>query len=113
MLVDFLSWLRQYNPDLIVGHNCKTFDLRFLRDRSQYYDLPFKEPTNICDTLVLSRQLNKQGKISVENCKQTTIADYFGIKYTAHSALEDTAALGKIYFKLKELENPSSDELGF
>jgi DNA polymerase III epsilon subunit-like protein len=68
----------------------------------------------IIDTLKLARSLKKTGKLHSEDCKQTTLAQYFGINYEAHSAIEDTKALIKVYSKMQELSKPASRaDLGF
>ena len=114
-LMDFAEWVVIAQPNFIVGHNCKNFDLRFIRERCEKYGLCFNTlNAEIIDTLSLARQLNKQGKIKTANCQQLTLAQFFGIEYSAHSALEDVKALIQIYQKLKTLSAPARrDELGF
>lgn len=68
----------------------------------------------IIDTLAMARALNKNGKISTENCKQPTLAIFFHIEYEAHSAINDVEALIKIYQKMIALNKPATRaELGF
>jgi DNA polymerase III epsilon subunit-like protein len=50
--------------------------------------------------LTLARRLSKEGKIEVPNHKQPTLANFYGIDYRAHSAIEDVKALIKIYEKM-------------
>ena len=47
--------------------------------------------------------MNKRGIIRTQDNKQPTLAEYFGIKYVAHSAINDVTALKDIYFKMLEL----------
>lgn len=115
VLMDFTEWVVNVQPDIIIGHNCKNFDLRFLKERCAQHNITFNTcEATIIDTLSLARNLNKQKKINTENCQQVTLAQFFGIEYTAHSALEDVSALIKIYQKLKSLSAPARrEELGF
>jgi len=112
VLREYLEWLCINDPTTFVGHNIKAFDIGFIREKSLKYNLQFNEK-EIIDTLVLARGLNKCGKIITPNCKQPTIAEYFNIQYAAHSAIEDVKALIQIYYKMKELEIPSNNNLGF
>lgn len=112
VLMDFTEWAVVSKPDLIVGHNCKAFDLRFIRDKLTRYHFTWNLP-EIFDTLTFARQLSKSGKIKVANCKQPTLAEYYGIEYEAHSAIEDVYALIKLYYKMKESSTPTEEDLGF
>lgn len=108
VLMDFAEWFIVQNPDKVIGHNCKTFDLQFIGEKSAKYNTGW----NLCeaeviDTLALCRQLKKAGKLNVENLKQPTIAAFFGIQYDAHSAINDIEALIKIYKKIQQLNNPN------
>lgn len=112
VLMDFAEWATIGKPDLVVGHNCKSFDLRFIRDKLERYRLTWHIP-NIFDTLTFARQLSKAGKIKVENCKQPTLAAYYNINYEAHSAIEDVYALIQIYYKMIDSSTPTEEDLGF
>ena len=65
------------------------------------------------DMMTYGRQLKKEGKTI--NYKQTTVAEFLGIEYDAHSAIEDVTALIKIYEKLGLNKNKKSEreKLGF
>lgn len=113
VLMDFSEWVAIVNPDEIIGHNCKSFDLGFIREKSMKYGYSWKEPV-VTDTLQIARELNKCGKIKTENNKQPTLAAYFGIDYEAHSAIEDVRALISIYNKMLQLKQPPTRaSLGF
>jgi DNA polymerase III epsilon subunit family exonuclease len=109
VLMDFSEWLTLSKPDIVVGHNCKAFDLNFIQARCNKLSISWNAPTNIVDTLTLARQMNKAGLISTENNKQPTLAAYYGIRYEAHSAIEDVKALIKIYNKMTNTE----EDVGF
>lgn len=115
VLQDFVEWVCINKPTQIVGHNCKAFDLGFIRTRCGKYGINWKEDgIEIIDTLQLARELNKSGKIKTANCKQPTLAAYFDVCYSAHSAIQDVKALALIYKKMKELnEPPTRASLGF
>lgn len=109
VLMDFSEWITLSKPDIIVGHNCKAFDLNFIQARCNKLSISWNAPANIVDTLTLARQMNKAGLIKTENNKQPTLAAYYGIQYEAHSAIEDVKALIKIYNKMTNTE----EDVGF
>ena len=110
VLMDFSEWVYFVKPTAIIGHNCKSFDLNFIKAKCDHYGIAWDtNKINIIDTLALARDMNKQGQISTSDCKQPTLAKYFGIDYVAHSALEDVKALIKIYDKMTHLE----EDVGF
>lgn len=115
VLMDFSEWICTHEFDTVIGHNCKAFDLRFLRERCAYNNVNWNlGNATIVDTLSLAKQLGKQNKITVLNFRQPTLAAYFSIKYEAHSAIEDIHALQQIYKHLKKFEQPTTRAmLGF
>lgn len=115
VLMDFCEFVVINNPKSIIGHNCKAFDLGFIREKCCKYHINWDDSKiEIIDTLTIARQLNKSGKINTENCQQPTLAAYFNIEYEAHSAIEDTSALIKVYKKMKSLTKPvTRADLGF
>ena len=82
--------------DIVVGHNIISFDSRIL---SIYYnDILEKSFDNeMIDTLKFSRKCT----ISPNDYKLTTLADYFGITYDAHRALNDCITNHQVYERLK------------
>lgn len=115
VLADFCEFVAISGITKIVGHNCKAFDLSFIREKCAKYKLGWNEDgIEIVDTLAMARNLNKAGKISTENCQQPTLAAYFNIQYDAHSAINDVEALIKLYQKMIALNKPiTRAELGF
>ena len=99
VLIDFYEWLHVQQVEKIIGHNFKSFDWSFLRKKADRYKI-FLKDYEIVDTLTLARRLSKEGKIEVPNHKQPTLANFYGIDYRAHSAIEDVKALIKIYEKM-------------
>ena len=84
--------------DIVIGHNIVSFDSCVLYDNYLHIlGIPFTN--NIIDTLHFSRRCD----ISPDNYRLTTIAEYFGITYDAHRALNDCIANYKVYEALKPL----------
>lgn len=115
VLMDLIVWVKNLDFSKIVGHNYKAFDKSFLNERCDRNDLLFNwNNYEEIDTLSLARQLSKNGTISVVDHKQQTLANYYGIQYEAHSAIEDVRALIKIYQKMGAIKKKSIREtLGF
>lgn len=113
VLLDFCEWACDHPCKTVVGHNARAFDIPFICARCEKYGYVFPQ-MEIVDTLSIARQLVKSGTISVANCKQPTLAEYFGIEYEAHSALEDVRALQQLYSKIIALTKPATRaSLGF
>lgn len=119
VLMDFFEWVSLQNPDNVVGHNYITFDGQFFDTRAEKFGLnSFTIP--IIDTLKIARSKKIPVKMTTAtgkpSYKQESLANYYGIVYQAHSAIEDVRALIKIY---KNMTGKDSDiktareELGF
>lgn len=112
----FFAFAIGTNWDAICGHNCKAFDNQFMRTKGEVYNLPWEEVIagkQIIDTYQLAKQYKKDGKIvGTSNLRQPTLAEYYGIDYEAHSAIEDVGALIKIYEAMTS-EKVSRESLGF
>lgn len=114
VLNNLVEWMLGLGVDTVIAHNA-SFDMRFLRDRSDICYVkghPFHE-VKVIDTLPICRKLIKAGKIETlplpdgsgkaGGAKQEQIARALGIEYFAHNALEDAYALSKIYRMLQTL----------
>jgi DNA polymerase III alpha subunit (gram-positive type) len=109
VLPDFYAWLKANKVDSFVGHNFKSFDKQFLVGQSKRYELDKKfginfESIEVIDTMTIARKLVKEGRISVENVKQPTLAAFYNIEYRAHSAIEDVKALIQIYKNFRKID---------
>jgi len=115
VLRDFLEFIAIHKPDKIGGHNVKSFDMGFLRERGAKYKFGAPEADEIVDTLYICRRMTKEGKLDVENHKQVTLAAHFGIEYQAHSALDDVKAWIEIYeaLGLNKTKEVKRSALGF
>ena len=99
VLADFYEWMYMEKPAKLVGHNFKSFDWSFLRAKADKYQLALPQ-YEIVDTLTLARKMTKNGDLPVVNHQQPTLANFYGIEYRAHSAIEDVKALIQIYEKM-------------
>lgn len=112
----FFAFAMGTNWDAICGHNCKAFDNQFMKTKGEIYNLPWEEVITgkqIIDTYQLAKQYKKDGKIvGTSNLRQPTLAEYYGIDYEAHSAIEDVGALIKIYEAMTS-KKVSRESLGF
>lgn len=117
---DFIEFVSIHKPDAIVAHNGAQFDIPFITSKAEFYFLPLKE-VPVIDTLKLARDLKPavtmltpQGRPSY---KQSSLANFYGIEYQAHSAIFDVKALILIYEKMKEVQKESIEskrkKLGF
>ena len=115
VLMDFYEWLFLEKPEKVCGHNYKSFDKSFLVAKANKYGISYPEDMEEIDTLHIARKLSKEGKLSVPNHQQPTLANFFGITYQAHSAIEDVRALIRIYEKLglNKSKKQKRSELGF
>lgn len=93
VLHDFLDFI---GNDVVVGHNIVTYDSTILYDLCEQYGLRRFNNTML-DTLYYSQHCDMQ----VTNHKLTTIAEYLGIEYQAHRALNDCIANFQVYECLK------------
>ena len=98
----FWKWCEKYNVDTLLAHNA-AFDMRFLDGKSKLLKIPHKE-YNVIDTMKIARDLKKKKIFAFEKVNQPYLADFFGINYQAHNALEDVRTLIKLYYKFAEFD---------
>lgn len=78
-------------PDIpFVAHNAK-FDMNVLLKCCEYFGME-KPKLQYIDSLLIARKIWN----NLESHRLTFLADYFGIKYNAHNALDDSRTCGKI-----------------
>lgn len=119
VMMDFLVWVLDQEADRIVGHNYDAFDGQFFNTKAIKYGLtPLSLET--IDTLKIAREkkipTNMKTARGAHSYRQEALADYYGIEYQAHSAIEDVRALIKIYKEMtSEAQNISEarKSLGF
>ena len=81
----------------LVGHNAANFDFKFI----DYYCsiCGYVPERKIFDTIPLSQQL-----LRLSNYKLNTVADYFGITFNHHRAIDDALTTAKIFIELIKLK---------
>jgi len=95
VLRDFKDFLGE---DIIIGHNVN-FDVNFLYDEMLLH-LGYPMPNDFVDVLKLSRIYLPD----LENHKQVTVAEHFGIDTSgAHRALKDTEICAENYLRIKAI----------
>jgi len=95
------EFIRFIGDDILVGHNIKAFDMKFLwRDCEKYLGKTLGN--NYIDTLRLARA----SLHGVENYRLTTLAEYYGCSTCgAHRALQDCRMNQRVFEALgKEIE---------
>jgi DNA polymerase III alpha subunit (gram-positive type) len=92
---DFLEWVFFLGAEAVGGHNYDAFDGGFISTKAEKYGFKMYALKTF-DTLKIARAL----KLPVLNNKQPTLAEYYGIAYKAHSALDDVRANIQIYIKM-------------
>lgn len=102
-LLQFLNWASDI--DTLVGHNIDRFDIPIMKAACRRAQLGFPFSYSI-DTLKFVKSLELKRKGYISNEKQTTIAEYLGISYNAHRALDDVQALYKILKELSKQGDP-------
>lgn len=84
----------------LIGHNIKTFDLRYILPVAEYIGVPVT--SSYFDTLIYARKL--KCKYDWENCKMEYLTAKLGIKNeVAHRAWSDAKATAELYERLKTL----------
>jgi DNA polymerase III epsilon subunit-like protein len=112
VLKDFIAFIKNYEPDAIVAHNYDAFDGDFFKRKASFYFQQWPVDLKTIDTLRIARQLKVPTTMltpkGAPSYKQESIAAAYGIKYNAHSALEDVRALIQIYNKMVTPSNPQN-----
>lgn len=108
MLANFMEWfVGMGDVDQILAYNAQ-FDVRVINDRIQMDyldDQPFLDKNKVVDVAVIAKQAIKDGLIPKNGRKwnQEYVAGCLGIKYNAHSAIEDVKAMIQIHDKLTKM----------
>ena len=118
---NFAAFLDKHNPQVIAGHNIASFDMRWVRNRNDKYNLGIDLSVEVLDTLVMVREIAKTGKLVGYNFTTKTGRPSFKLEYLMahfelgsqnHRAIDDVLNNVKVFLKLKDIENDSSS-LGF
>lgn len=98
----FSEWLSDMDYCVAVAHNGASFDIPFLKAACKRLEIPFRF-SGIIDTVRVAKSLNMVNDGLIPNVKQPTLAQYFGIEYEAHRAVNDCQCLQLIYDQLLKL----------
>ena len=102
----------------MCGYNSAVFDWPFINAQIDRYKLRDKytfDDVPQLDLMKVVRDMEKRGLLHLKDfCKaqgmaklsvrQMVVAQYFGIKYDAHDALNDCRALKDIYLRLRNID---------
>lgn len=83
-----------FENSVISGYNIDAFDVKFMENLYGRMGAVFS-PMGTIDGIKIARDRLDKG-VDVENHKLSSIAGFFGIDFTAHSAIEDTRATAKV-----------------
>lgn len=93
LIDDHIEEIAEFFDDCVVGGHNVDFDIRFMTSVLARNNKSFNPIAKI-DSYKMAR--NMLSKDDVENFKLSTLGDYYGIDFMAHSALEDTRATAKL-----------------
>lgn len=79
---------------IVSGYNITSFDNKFMNELYGRFGR-FFQPAGCIDCIKMARNRLRL-KEDIENFKLATVGAYFGIKFEAHSAIEDTRTTGKL-----------------
>ncbi|XP_063436635.1 uncharacterized protein LOC134718073 [Mytilus trossulus] len=96
---NFVIWLSQYKPVILIGHNAKLFDSKRLISNIKNYTC-FAEFKTVVKGFVDTLPLFKKQFPGFPNYKQTTVYEHVcGGQFDAHNAIGDVSALNCILEK--------------
>ncbi|MBC2315902.1 3'-5' exonuclease [Listeria booriae] len=115
---DAPNWLEAYPSiisfigDLPVAAHFATFDVNVFRATTEKYGLPLPENSYFC-SCVLSQKI-----LPLRSHKLNLVADYFGISFEHHHALEDAEVAADIVRELANIQRADSiaalvDSIGY
>ena len=92
-LKNFIEWLKSRMPCILVAHNCKSFDARFLvqaAEKNGVMDDLAKTVSGFTDSLPAFRELLPERK---SHSQENLVQDLLCKSYEAHNALADVQTL--------------------
>lgn len=114
VLKDFLIFIEEHKPEYYVGHNLDAFDLLWIKEKTQFFELVFPEKPTI-DTLKVARKKKvRTSKVTPKgnpSYTQESIAAAYGISYDAHSAIADVKALIEIFERMEAHDEAESKQI--
>jgi DNA polymerase III epsilon subunit family exonuclease len=92
----FSDMFEFFGEEVLSGHNIERFDIKFMSELYARHGETF-EYAGTVDTYRLAKEVIKIDKENGPfNHKLSTLGDYFGVDFSAHSAVEDVRATSKI-----------------
>ena len=106
VLKEFIEWFMGGGAQEVYAYNAQ-FDIRIMNDRikmDHLNDKNFFDDYKVVDVAKYAKEALKKGVIPKNGRKwnQEYVAGCLGIKYNAHSAIEDVKAMMKVYEILKD-----------
>ncbi|PFX12286.1 hypothetical protein AWC38_SpisGene23782 [Stylophora pistillata] len=98
-LKTFIEWLKSRMPCILVAHNCKSFDARFLvqaAEKNGVMDDLVKTVSGFTDPLSAFRELLPERK---SQSQENLVQGLLGKSYEAHNALADVQTLYQLVNK--------------
>ncbi|PFX31474.1 Maternal protein exuperantia [Stylophora pistillata] len=98
-LKTFIEWLKSRMPCILVAHNCKSFDARFLvqeAEKNGVMDDLVKTVSGFTDSLSAFRELLPERKF---HSQENLVQDLLSKSYEAHNALADVQTLYQLVNK--------------
>ena len=98
-LKKFIEWLKSRMPCILVAHNCKSFDARFLvqaAEKNGVMDDLAKTVSGFTDSLPAFRELLPERK---SHSQENLVQDLLCKSYEAHNALADVSTLYQLVNK--------------
>ena len=98
-LKNFIEWLKSRIPCILVAHNCKSFDARFLVQAAQKNEVIFdlaQTASGFTDSLPAFRELLPERK---SHNQENLVQDLLCKSYEAHNALADVQTLYQLVNK--------------
>ncbi|VDI29330.1 Hypothetical predicted protein [Mytilus galloprovincialis] len=111
-LLDFISFIKEFNNPILIGHNICNFDIPIISEKLKECKLFTSFSTIVkgfIDTLKVAKKYVSNSDIP--NFKQETLVKHFlGETYLAHNAIEDVKSLHSLY-EMKLAHHIKSDDL--
>ena len=109
-LKNFIEWLKSRMPCILVAHNCKSFDAKFLvqaAEKNGFMDDLAQTVSGFTDSLPAFRELLPERK---SHSQENLVQELLSKSYEAHNALADVQTLYQLvnkFLNVKRLQKHS------
>lgn len=110
-LKNFIEWLKSRMPCILVAHNCKSFDARFLvqaAEKNGVIDDLAQTVSGFTDSLPAFRELLPERK---SHSQENLVQDLLCKSYEAHNALADVQTLYQLVNKFLKCQTATEAQL--